>query len=198
MKKILFCCVIFLVPILGFGQLEISSGFAISDGVKAMGAPILLGYDFKLKNRLFTKTQLDYKYLYAYNNFVMAKFILQVFGVHQTLSYELIKKNKYIFKPNVGINYRYYILNGEMTPPYEPGRRGYHASDRNGNYRLTSYDQGQKIERHTHALGFSFQLQNQFWITENLWMHITPFIEPDYDSDKMVSGVYVGLIFKNL
>lgn len=74
-----------------FAQLEITTGYAVNKNL-ADGAPIHIAYDFKIKNRLYTKSQLGYKYLYYYNDFVDATLTFSIKELHQTLSYEVIKK----------------------------------------------------------------------------------------------------------
>ena len=182
-----------------FSQLEITTGYAVNRNL-ADGAPIQVAYDFKIKNRLCTKAQAGYKYLSHFNDFVGADLKVSIIELHQTLSYEVIKKKKYIFKPNVGINYRFYHWRGKMRPPYNVlPQRAWVIGLRNKNYFiLNSYDDGYSNEYHVNNLGFSFQLQNQFKISNKVWLHITPFIEPDYDRSQNTGGCYVGVIFKSL
>ncbi|MCX6318119.1 MAG: hypothetical protein NTW29_12570 [Bacteroidetes bacterium] len=42
--------------------------------------------------------------------------------------------------------------------------------------------------------GFSFQ-QSRYRLSSKLWLHITPFIEPDYDASQNTGGCYVGVIW---
>src|SRR5215216_5315197 len=100
-----------------FAQLEISSGVAVNKN-NAVGFPVNLAYDFQIKNRLYTKSQLGYKHLHIFNDYVGANLDVSIWEIHQTFSYELIKKTKYILKPNVGLNYRFYHWKGKMDPPY--------------------------------------------------------------------------------
>ncbi len=180
-------------------QLEISTGYAINRE-EADGVPLTIGYEFKIKNRLYTKSQAGYKYLYHFNDFVGATLKVSIFEVHQTLSYEVVKKNKYIFKPNIGLNYRFYKWKGEMIPPLNSlPIRAYVIQIRNDDYFvLVSNDDESQKEYKVNNLGFTIQLQNQFKLNDKLWFHITPFLEPDYDRAQNTGGCYVGLIFKNL
>lgn len=182
-----------------FAQLEISTGYAINKN-DASGLPIQLGYDVKIKNRLFTKSQIGYKYLHRYNDFVGATLNVSILEFHQTLSYEVIKKRKYILKPNIGINYRFYTWKGEMKPPLNtlPQRAWVIGLREDYTMVLNSYDNGYSAEHRANNLGFSIQLQNQFKLNEKLWLHITPFMEPDYDRSQNTGGCYVGIILKKL
>jgi hypothetical protein len=182
-----------------FSQLEITTGYATNRNL-ADGAPIQVAYDFKIKNRLYTKPQVGYKYLSYFNDFVGADLKTSIIELHQTLSYEVIKKKKYILKPNVGINYRFYHWRGKMRPPYNTiPQRAWVIGLRNEKYFiLNSYDDGYSQEYRVNNLGYSFHLQNQFMLNERIWLHITPFLEPDYDSSQNTGGCYVGVIFKSL
>lgn len=185
-----------------FSQLEVSTGYAVNKNL-ADGAPLQIAYDLKIKNRLYTKPQLGYKHLYHFNDFVGATLKVNILEFHQTFSYEIIKKKKYILKPNIGLNYRFYFINAEMAPPYNtlPQRAWTLDLFRDQKrIRLNSYDgDGTRMDKRTvHNLGFSFQLQNQFYLNKKLWLHITPFVEPDYDGSQNTGGCYVGLIFKSL
>lgn len=178
-------------------QLEITSGYAINRE-EADGAPLQIAYDLKIKNRLYTKSQISYKYLYHFNDFVGATMKVSIFEIHQTLSYEVIKKKKYIFKPNIGINYRFYKWKGEMVPPLNTRPiRAWVIGVRNKNFVLVSTDEEAYNEYKVNNLGFSIQLQNQFKLNKKLWLHVTPFLEPDYDRSQNTGGCYVGVIFKN-
>jgi hypothetical protein len=182
-------------------QLEISTGYAINR-VEADGVPIQIGYSFKLNSKINTKSQIGYKYLYHYNDFVEASIRFSLVELHQTISYDLIKKQSYILSPNIGINYRFYSVFAEIKPPYNtiPQRAWIIERIRGNKIRLNSFDgDGTKSDRRNlNNIGFSFQLQNQFKLKKNLWFHITPYIEPDYDGTQNVGGGYVGLIFKTL
>ena len=179
-------------------QLEISSGFAINKQL-ATGAPIQIGYSFKLKNKIYTKSQIGYKYLHYYNDYVDANLNVSILEFHQTITYEVIKNKKYIFSPNVGLNFRFYKWNGKLNPPYNTlPQRAWKIGVRNGSFILDSYNSGRFNNTYkSNNLGFSFQFQNQFKLTNKTWMHITPFIEPDYDRSQNSGGVYLGIIFKN-
>jgi hypothetical protein len=181
-----------------FSQLEITSGYAINRNL-ADGAPLQIAYDLKIKNRLYTKPQIGYKYLYHFNDFVGATLKVSIFEIHQTLSYEVFKKKKYLFKPNIGINYRFYKWKGEMVPPLNSSPiRAWVLGVRDKNYILVSNDEESYKEYKVNNLGFTIQLQNQFRINDKLWFHITPFLEPDYDRVQNTGGCYVGVIFKSL
>ncbi len=182
-----------------FSQLEITTGYAVNRNL-ADGAPIQVAYDLKIKNRLYTKPQVGYKYLYHFNDFVGAVLKVSILELHQTLSYEVIKKKNYILKPNVGINYRFYHWRGKMKPPYNTlPQRAWVIGVRDKNYFiLNSFDDGYSDEYRINNLGYSFQLQNQFKINNKVWLHITPFLEPDYDSSQNTGGCYVGVILKSL
>ena len=187
-----------------FGQLEITSGYAVNKNL-ADGAPIQIAYDIKIQGNFYTKPQIGYKYLYHYNDYVGATIKINIIEFHQTLSYEVIKKKKYILKPNFGLNYRFYNWKGEMLPPYNTlPQRVYKVEFRNDRLRLNSFipmtptDGNYKDQYRVNNLGFTIQLQNQIKLNNKLWFHITPFFEPDYDGTQNVGGCYVGIIFKNL
>lgn len=198
--KTLFSLFIFLTfSLTSFCQLEFSTGYAVNKNL-ADGLPIQIGYDFRLINRLYTKSQIGFKYLHHYNDFVGATINVSIWEFHQTLSYEIIKKGKYILKPNLGVNYRYYHWNGEMEEPLNTMPiRAWSIEFRDRNFlRLVSTSLGAKNEYQVNNLGFSIQLQNQFKLSEKVWLHITPFIEPDYDRTQNTGGCYVGVTLKSL
>jgi hypothetical protein len=142
---------------------------------------------------------MGYKYLYHYNDFVGATLKVSIIELHQTLSYEVVKKKKYIFKPNVGVNYRFYHWKGKMDPPYNTlPQRAWVIGTRDKNFILNSYDNGYTNEYRVNNLGFTFQLQNQFRLTDKFWLHITPFMEPDYDRSQNTGGCYMGIIVKQV
>jgi hypothetical protein len=177
-----------------FAQLEISSGVAINK-IDALGPIIHFAYDFKIKNKLYTKSQLGYKYLHIYNDYVGATLNVSTIELHQTLSYEIIRKKNYILKPNVGINYRWYRWTGKMKPPYSTlPQRAWVIGVRDKNFVLNSYDENYSNQYHANNLGFSIQVQNQFRYSDKLWFHITPFVEPDYDRSQNIGGAYVGVV----
>lgn len=179
-----------------YAQLEITTGYAITSQ-EPDGAPVQIAYDIQIKNRLYTKSQLGYKYLYHFNDFVGAKLKVSIFEIHQTLSYEVIKSAKYILKPNIGLNYRFYKWTGEMVPPLDNlPIRAYVTQFRDDYFILVSNKEESYKEYWVNNLGFSFQLQNQFRLNDKLWLHATPFIEPDYDRSQITGGCYVGVIFK--
>ena len=195
------CIMIFVLSIAiattAFAQLEVSSGFAVNKN-NAVGFPVHLAYDFQIKSRWYTKSQIAYKHLRHVNDYVGATLRVSSWEVHQTISYELIKKNKYILKPNTGINYRFYHWRGRMDPPYNTlPQRAWVIGVRNENFVLNSFDAGHSREYHVNNPGFSFQLQNQFRISNKVWLHVTPFIEPDYDRVQNTGGVYIGVISKS-
>lgn len=197
MKYILAQLVFFTFSIPVFAQLEISSGFALNKH-SAVGFPISLGYDFKLAGRFYTKSQAGYKYLHHYNDFVGATIDVSTWEIHQTFSYEVVKKKKYIFKPNLGLNYRFYHYKGKIEPPYNAGtQRAWVIGFRDYTMVLNSYGNGYTDQFRVNNLGFSFQVQNQFRLTDKLWLHLTPFVEPDYDRSQNVGGCYTGVILKS-
>jgi hypothetical protein len=87
-----------------------------------------------------------------------------------------------------------------MKPPYNtlPQRAWIIDRIRGNRIRLNSFDgDGNKIDkRKINNIGFSIQLQSQFKINEKLWIHITPYLEPDYDGTQNTGGCYVGVILK--
>lgn len=185
-----------------FAQLEINTGYAVNRNL-ADGIPLQIAYDFKLKNRFYTKFQVGYKYLYHFNDFVGATLKVNVIEFHQTISYELIIKRKYILKPNIGLNYRFYNWKGEMKHPYNVlPQRAYQIEFRDDRLRLNSFapitpsDGNYTDQYNVSNLGFTIQIQNQFKINNKLWLHITPFFEPDYDGTQNTGGCYIGIIFK--
>ena len=181
-----------------FSQLEISTGFAINKN-NAAGFPVHLAYEFPIKGRWYTKSQVGYKHLSYYNEYVGADLDVNSLEIHQTASYEVIKKRNYILKPNIGLNYRFYRWKGEVRPPYNTlPQRAWVIGVRNGNFILNSFDGGQYNEYRVSNFGFSFQLQNQFRLNDKVWLHITPFVEPDYDRSQNVGGCYLGVILKEL
>lgn len=191
----------FLTTATAYAQPEASTGFAVNREY-AWGLPVQLAFDIKLANRLYTKPQLGYKYLHYYNDFVEASLKYSILELHQTVSYEVIKKKKYIFKPNIGINYRFYTIKALMDPPYNqlPQRAWILDIFRDQpRIRLNSFDDDGTThdKRKVNNLGFTIQLQNQFRVSEKLWIHITPFVEPDYDRIQNTGGCYIGVIYKS-
>jgi hypothetical protein len=181
-----------------FAQLEVSTGVAINKQ-DALGPALQIGYDFRLNNKLHTKTQLGYKYLRHYNDYVDGTLKVQSLEIHQTVSFEFITRKTYVLRPNIGINYRFYRWKGEMNPPYDAmPQRAWVIGVRDKNLVLTSFDGGYATSYRVHNLGFSLQLQNQFRLNDKIWLHITPFIEPDYDRVQNIGGCYAGIIFKGL
>jgi len=194
--RIPFIVVALFVTTAAVAQLEISTGLAVNKQ-DAVGFPIHVGYDFKVSNRFYTKSQIGYKYLHRYNDFVGATLNVSIWDIHQTLSYEVIKKRKYILKPNLGINYRFYHWKGKLDPPYNVvPQRAWVIGVREGHFVLNSYDNGFSNEYQVSNPGFSIQLQNQFRITDKVWLQITPFMEPDYDRSQNTGGCYIGIILK--
>src|SRR5688572_25787945 len=110
--KLLLTTFTLCIAVTAFAQLEVSSGFAVNKN-DAAGFPIHVAYDFHIKNRLYTKSQLGYKYLQINNDYVGATLKVHTWEIHQTFSYEIIKKKRYILKPNVGLNYRFYHWKGK-------------------------------------------------------------------------------------
>ena len=198
MKRIITTCFLLLISFWGKAQWEISTGYAV-DGNLSDGIPMHIAYDIKLKNRIFTKSQIGYKRLKYYNDFVGATLKNTIVEFHQTFSYEIIKHKRFILKPNIGLNYRFYKWQGEMKPPLNttPGRAWVIGIRNDKRFVLESNNPDrQKRIYEVNNYGFSFQLQTQFKFNEKLWLHITPFLEPDYDASQNVGGYYVGLILK--
>ena len=196
--KLLLTVFALFVTTSAFSQLELSTGVA-ANKQDALGFPLHFSYDFQIKSRWYTKTQLGFKYLKRYNDFVGATIQVSTWEIHQTFSYEVIKMKGYILKPNVGLNYRFYYWKGEMDPPYNTlPQRVYVIGVRDQNFILNSYDGGQPREYSVNNLGFSFQIQNQLRLTDKVWLHLTPFIEPDYDGSQNIGGLYAGVILKTL
>ena len=105
-----------LISLTSIAQLEISSGVAVNKN-NAVGYPLHVGYDFTIKGKTYTKSQLGYKHLHVYNEHVGADLSVTSWEIHQTVSYEIIKKRRFVLKPNIGLNYRFYHWKGEMQPP---------------------------------------------------------------------------------
>lgn len=186
-------------PLRTFSQsnFEFSSGYAVNRNL-ADGFPLHVGYDFQLHNRWYTKFQMGYKHLHYYNDHVGATINVSIWEFHETVAYEVVKKRTYIFKPNLGINYRFYNWSGEMKPPFNSlPIRAWVIEFRDRQFlRLVSTTDGFRDVYRVNNLGFSIQLQNQFRVSEKIWLHITPFIEPDYDRSQNTGGCYVGIILK--
>ena len=72
-------------------QPEISTGYAVNKNL-ADGAPLQLGYDLRIGNKLYTKPQIGFKYLYHFEDFVGAKLKVSVWEIHQTISYIIISR----------------------------------------------------------------------------------------------------------
>jgi hypothetical protein len=152
MKRLLTPLAFFTTTI-ACAQFEITSGVAVNRN-DAVGFPIHLAYDFKIKDRLYTKSQVGYKSLHTYDEFVGANLTVDSWEFHQTVSYEAIRKKKYILKPNVEINYRFYHWKGKLDPPYNsfPGR-AWVIGVRDGNFVLNSFDNRYENEYRTNNLG---------------------------------------------
>lgn len=179
-----------------FCQIEISSGYAVNKQL-ADGPPLHFGYDINIKGQLFTKPQIGFKYLYHFNDFVGATMKVFIWEFHQTISYEVIKKRKYILKPNIGINYRFYKWKAQMRPPLNSlPVRAWTIGTRDGNFVIVSRTGEDYKEYCPNNFGFTAQLQNQFRINDKLWLHITPFFEPDYDGSQNTGGCYIGIVFR--
>jgi hypothetical protein len=179
-------------------QLEINTGVVVNKN-NAAGFPVHFAYDFHVEGSVYTKTQLGYKYLHRFNDYVGASITISSWELHQTLSYEILKKKKYILKPNFGLNYRFYHWKGKMHPPYNTlPQRAWVVGVRGGNFILNSFGGDYYNEYRVHNLGFSIQLQSQFRLTDRVWFHITPFVEPDYDKSQNTGGCYMGVILKPL
>ncbi|RYD82038.1 MAG: hypothetical protein EOP53_04785 [Sphingobacteriales bacterium] len=181
-----------------FSQWEISTGYAVNKR-EANGTLVHVGYDFKIDKKISTKSQIGIKRLYHLNDFVGVKLWCNSLEIHQTISYELAKTKKYILRPNIGVNYKYYRWKGKMIPPYdELPYRTYSMQLRNDKLVLYSLNNQTKDEFKTNNLGFSLQIQNQFKLNKNLWLSVTPFLEPDYDWNQNTGGCYIGIVLPNL
>jgi hypothetical protein len=187
---------------LTFAQLEVTAGYAVNRNL-ADGIPLHIGYDIKINRLFYTKSQLGYKYLYHFNDFVGASIKVSIWEIHQTLSYEVIKKKRFVLKPNIGLNYRFYYWKGKMREPYNTlPQRVWKIEFRDDRLRLNSFapttpTDGNYTDTYTvNNIGFTVQLQSQFLVKKNLWLHLTPFLEPDYDRVQNTGGCYIGLIFK--
>jgi hypothetical protein len=92
-----------------------------------------------------------------------------------------------------------------MKQPYNTlPQRAYKIAFRDDRLRLNSFtpitptDGNFKDEYKVANLGFTFQIQSQFKLKQNIWLQITPFLEPDYDGTQNTGGCYVGVILKGL
>lgn len=197
MRVLFLLLFLLLAEAKGFCQLEISSGYAVNKEFPE-GAPLHIGYDFKLADRFYTKSQFGYKYLYYFNDWVAAKLRTVSYELHQTFSFEVVKKSKYILKPNVGVHFKWYAWEGVMVPPLNviPGRAWVMDIDKDKRMLLTSTSDGYYDTYHVGRPGFTVQMQNQFLIKDRLWLHVTPFLEPTFDREQNTGGCYVGLIIK--
>lgn len=84
-----------------------------------------------------------------------------------------------------------------MKPPYNTlPQRAWVMELRDRYIILNSYDGGNEDTYKVNNLGFSIQLQNQFKLSNKAWLHITPFLEPDYDRIQNTGGCYIGIIWK--
>lgn len=189
------------VPYKAIAQLELTTGVGAERNA-AVGPALAAGYDFKIKGRLFTKLQVGAKYMHEYDDWIGAHFTATTLEFHQTISVEIGRRSKnYLFKPNIGINYRFHRWKGKMEPPYnEIPLRRWSIGVRNGNwFSINSWNPEEHRQTHkTKNFGFSLQLQNQFRLSDKLWLHLTPFMEPDYDRHKNIGGLYVGIVFISL
>jgi hypothetical protein len=178
-------------------ELEVSTGYGVNKNL-ADGIVFHIGYDYKLYKSIRTKTQFGSKYLYHYNDFVGAKIANKTYELHQTVSYNVIEKNRYILKPNIGLNYRFFFWKGKMRPPLNSlPQRQYTIHFRNNeSLRLNSFDGDIEKKYKVSNIGYTFQIENQFKIKNGLWLLLTPFIEVDYDKTQSIGGVYFGIVFK--
>lgn len=189
------CFCLFFTKI--FAQVETSMGYAVNKRM-ADGIALNIGYDFKIKNRAYTKTQLGYKKLYHFNDFVGIKINVSILEINQTLSYEIVKRNKYVLKPNLGISYRIYKWKTEMIPPLDqlPIRVYSIGFKNNENLQTINTSTQYKGEYNGTNFGFCIQLQNGFKLNNKTWLLITPFLEPDFDRIQNTGGCYIGLLLK--
>lgn len=197
MKLLIYLFIFFFFTTEAYCQYEFATGFAVNR-ILAMGMPIQVGYEKKIKKNFYTKSQFSYKKMRHYNDFIDATFKARSIEFHQTVSHKVINNKKFIFQPNIGINYRFFKVVGEMHPPYNtlPIRAYRTGPYRDGSYfKITSYDTESKVVKTVNNLGFSFQLQCQFKLNNKLWLQITPFVEPDYDKQENTGGLYVGVVW---
>lgn len=190
-----------IIPTNSAAQLELTTSVAINRN-DAIGPGLGAAYDFRIKGRFFTKSQIGVKYLHNYDDWIRAHLKVSIFEYHQTVSVQIGKReNGYVFKPNIGLNYRYYHWKGRMEPPFNtlPQRRWGIGLRNNERFFLDSFDENYHTSTYSvNNLGFSFQLQNQFRLSNKLWLHVTPFMEPDYDRTQNTGGVYVGVVLLEL
>ena len=200
MKNTIILIFFFFLNVKIFAQWEVNTSIAVNKR-EAFGMPISVGYEKKLYKNFYTKTQFGFKKLHAYNDFVEVNLYYRILEVHQTISYSIVNNKKYKFRPNIGLNFRYYNVKGVVDAPFNtPPQRAYTIDIfRNQDpMRLNSYDGSGGVKqdkRNIANLGFSIQFQNQFKLTNNVWLTITPFVEPDYDKIQNTGGVYVGVLF---
>jgi hypothetical protein len=196
--KIFLAATSLLFTTAAFAQVELSTGF-VSNNKGGKGVPIHLAYEFPLKGRLYTKSQVGYKAMFTRNTELDAHIKFYSIEVHQTFSFEAVKSRSYMLKPNVGLNYRFYHWKGKINPPYNTAvGRKWEVEVRNGKYVLQNFVGRNVTQYQVSNWGYSFQLQNQFRISDKVWIHVTPFIEPDYDRVQVTKGCYAGVVFNNL
>ena len=182
-----------------FAQFEISTGYAVNKRL-ADGIALNMGYEFKIKDNLYTKSQIGYKRLYHFNDFVGTKINVSIFEFHQTISCEIIKRKKYILKPNFGISYRFFNWKAEMIPPIDNlPIRVYRIGFSNNKYlKLENSSTKYKGNYKGSNVGFCIQIQNQIKLNHKTWLLITPFLESDYDRIQNTGGCYIGFLIKDL
>ena len=94
--KLMVTAILLFTVLKSPAQLEITTGAAINKN-DADGIALNMAYDFRITDRWYTKTKIGYKYLHKFNDYVGATLKVSISEIHQTLSYEIIQKKKYIF-----------------------------------------------------------------------------------------------------
>lgn len=113
---------------------------------------------------------------------------------HITGTYKLISKEKYKLIPELGLNYRFHKWTGKMNPPLDefPIRRGT-IEFRDGFFIITSTKGQDYKEKKINDIGLTIRTQNQFFISNSIYLNVTPFIEMDYDRTQRNGGSYFGI-----
>ena len=195
-------------------QWEISSGFA-GNQADATGPVFHAGFEWRIKPRWSTKTQVGYKHLTFHDSganemtgpnlrYLSLEYTLTTLSweFHQTLAFQAVCTNNYMLKPNLGLNYRFFHWGGWMPPPSHPALvgagRGHRVDERGGVGMDSELNKYSVSAYHTHGLGVSLQVQNLFRISRKLWAHFTPFVEPTLDKCQNTGGFYTGVVLNPL
>lgn len=178
-------------------QLSLSLPFANNGKGNVKGTGLRLAYEFHLKKRWSTTTQIGFKSLKAYNDFTENDLKNIIFEAQQTVSYAVVNNKKYVFSPHIGINLRYFKWSAKMRPPYNAIPIRQLAMEFRDDWLIISSVDGLFSDSYEVAnLGFSLQLENQFAISNRITLLLIPFIEDDYDGIQTVSGGYIGVKYK--